>query len=79
MAVIPLKAVVRPLPEIGFFIRENFKPIADLKLCGLIKPVEICWYGRMLEFFDELHHFSPFIIYYERLKLITKILLNRLY
>jgi hypothetical protein len=43
--VIPLKTIVRILPEIGLFIGENFQPSAKPGFSGLIEPVEILWLG----------------------------------
>ena len=48
--VVLLKAIVRGLPKVSLFVRENLQPRAKAVAGGLVEPVEGFGDGRLLEF-----------------------------
>ena len=45
MPIVPLKAIVGVLPEIGLFIREDLQSVAKLEPGRFVEPVEGAWPG----------------------------------
>ena len=59
VAVVAAEAVMRPLPEIGFFIGGNSQPGPELAAGVFVEPVEVVWFFSLQEFLFELHRISP--------------------